>query len=78
MYLEYLDWLKNVFPPTEDYRHIYEGISEIPWYGEIEVITRNMTTFLRHPSTLIIQLLVNGFKLLNSVNGELIVLTKLS
>jgi hypothetical protein len=27
---------KNVFPPTEDnYRHIYEGASPIPWYGEI-------------------------------------------
>jgi hypothetical protein len=28
MYLEYLDWLKNVFSTNEDnYRHIYEGAS---------------------------------------------------
>ena len=26
MYLEYLDWLKKVFPPTEEsYRNIYNG-----------------------------------------------------
>jgi gliding motility-associated lipoprotein GldJ len=26
MYLEYLNWLKNVFPPTEEnYKNIYEG-----------------------------------------------------
>jgi gliding motility-associated lipoprotein GldJ len=27
MYLEYLDWLKNVFPPSEVYKYIYEGAS---------------------------------------------------
>ncbi|UFH35871.1 gliding motility lipoprotein GldJ [Flavobacterium acetivorans] len=53
MYLEYLDWLKNVFPPTEDnYKHIYEGASPdtLVWrdrLGYNETMTNN---YLRHPS----------------------------
>jgi gliding motility-associated lipoprotein GldJ len=53
MYLEYLDWLKNVFPPTEDnYRHIYEGASPdtLVWRNRLgynETMTNN---YLRHPS----------------------------
>ena len=53
MYLEYLDWLKNVFPPTEDnYKHIYEGASPdtLVWRNRLgynETMTNN---YLRHPS----------------------------
>jgi hypothetical protein len=27
MYLDYLDWLKSVYPPTEENYKIYEGAS---------------------------------------------------
>jgi gliding motility-associated lipoprotein GldJ len=53
MYLEYLDWLKNVFPPTEDsYRYIYEGASPdtLVWRNRLgynETMTNN---YLRHPA----------------------------
>lgn len=53
MYLEYLDWLKSVFPPTEDnYKHIYEGASPdtLVWRNRLgynETMTNN---YLRHPS----------------------------
>jgi gliding motility-associated lipoprotein GldJ len=53
MYLEYLDWLKNVFPPTEDiYEHIYEGASPdtLVWRNRLgynETMTNN---YLRHPA----------------------------
>jgi gliding motility-associated lipoprotein GldJ len=53
MYLEYLDWLKNVFPPTEDnYKHIYEGASPdtLVWRNRLgynETMTNN---YLRHPA----------------------------
>jgi len=53
MYLEYLDWLKKVFPPTEDnYKNIYEGASPdtLVWrdrLGYNETMTNN---YLRHPS----------------------------
>jgi gliding motility-associated lipoprotein GldJ len=53
MYLEYLDWLKNVFPPTDDnYRHIYEGASPdtLVWRNRLgynETMTNN---YLRHPA----------------------------
>jgi hypothetical protein len=41
LYLEYLDWLKNVFPPSEEsYKYIYEGASDT-LVGEIDwVITK--------------------------------------
>jgi len=53
MYLEYLDWLKKVFPPTEDnYKNIYEGASPdtLVWRNRLgynETMTNN---YLRHPS----------------------------
>jgi gliding motility-associated lipoprotein GldJ len=53
MYLEYLDWLKNVFPPSEEnYRRIYEGalLDTLVWRNRLgynEVMTNN---YLRHPA----------------------------
>jgi gliding motility-associated lipoprotein GldJ len=53
MYLEYLDWVKKVFPPTEaNYKNIYEGASPdtLVWrdrLGYNETMTNN---YLRHPS----------------------------
>jgi gliding motility-associated lipoprotein GldJ len=53
MYLEYLDYLKKVFPPTEEiYKNIYEGASPdtLVWrdrLGYNETMTNN---YLRHPS----------------------------
>lgn len=53
MYLEYLDWLKRVFPPSdENYRKIYEGAvpDTLVWRNRLgfnEVMTNN---YLRHPA----------------------------
>lgn len=53
MYLEYLDWLKSVFPPTDDnYKYIYEGASPdtLVWRNRLgynETMTNN---YLRHPA----------------------------
>lgn len=53
MYLEYLDWLKRVFPPTdENYRLIYNGAvpDTLVWRNRLgynEVMTTN---YLRHPA----------------------------
>ncbi len=53
MYLEYLDWLKTVFPPSDDnYRKIYEGAvpDTLVWRNRLgynEVMTNN---YLRHPA----------------------------
>lgn len=53
MYLEYLDWLKNVFPPTdENYKRIYAGalLDTLVWRNRLgynEVMTNN---YLRHPA----------------------------
>jgi gliding motility-associated lipoprotein GldJ len=53
MYIEYLDWVKKVFPPTEEkYKDIYEGASPdtLVWrdrLGYNETMTNN---YLRHPS----------------------------
>ncbi|GHC48956.1 gliding motility lipoprotein GldJ [Ulvibacter litoralis] len=53
MYLEYLDWIKNVFPPSdENYRRIYEGalLDTLVWRNRLgynEVMTNN---YLRHPA----------------------------
>nr|WP_026450301.1 gliding motility lipoprotein GldJ [Aequorivita capsosiphonis] len=53
MYLEYLDWLKKVFPPTDEvYRTIYEGAlpDTLVWRNRLgfnEVMTNN---YLRHPA----------------------------
>jgi gliding motility-associated lipoprotein GldJ len=53
MYLEYLDWVKSVFPPTEEnYKLIYQGASPdtLVWRNRLgynETMTNN---YLRHPS----------------------------
>jgi len=53
MYIEYLDWVKKVFPPTqENYKAIYEGASPdtLVWRNRLgynETMTNN---YLRHPS----------------------------
>lgn len=53
MYLDYLDWLKSVYPPTEEnYKSIYEGASPdtLVWRNRLgynETMTNN---YLRHPS----------------------------
>ncbi len=53
MYLEYLDWLKRVFPPTEEnYKNIYVGAlpDTLVWrsaLGYNETMTNN---YLRHPA----------------------------
>ena len=53
MYLEYLDWLKNVFPPTnENFKNIYTGAlpDTLVWRNRLgynEVMTNN---YLRHPA----------------------------
>ena len=53
MYLEYLDWLKRVFPPEqENYRLIYDGAvpDTLVWRNRLgfnEVMTNN---YLRHPA----------------------------
>ncbi|AWG21316.1 gliding motility lipoprotein GldJ [Flavobacterium faecale] len=53
MYLEYLDWVKKVFPPTEEsYKHIYTGVSPdtLVWRNRLgynETMTNN---YLRHPA----------------------------
>ena len=53
MYLEYLDWLKQVFPPTEqNYRNIYNGAlpDTLVWRNRLgynETMTNN---YLRHPA----------------------------
>ena len=53
MYLEYLDWLKKVFPPEDDnYRNIYKGAlpDTLVWRNRLgfnETMTEN---YLRHPA----------------------------
>ena len=53
MYLQYLDWLKQVFPPENDeYRSIYNGAlpDTLVWRNRLgfnEVMTNN---YLRHPA----------------------------
>jgi gliding motility-associated lipoprotein GldJ len=53
MYMEYLDWLKRVFPPDqENYKNIYEGASPdtLVWRNRLgynETMTNN---YLRHPA----------------------------
>jgi gliding motility-associated lipoprotein GldJ len=53
MYMEYLDWLKSVFPPSEEnYRQIYAGalLDTLVWRNRLgynEVMTNN---YLRHPA----------------------------
>src|SRR5690625_3996290 len=53
MYLEYLDWLKRVFPPSDErFRKIYDGAvpDTLVWRNRLgfnEVMTTN---YLRHPA----------------------------
>ncbi|KAA1244789.1 gliding motility lipoprotein GldJ [Aquimarina sp. RZ0] len=53
MYLEYLDWLKGVYPPTElKYKNIYHGAlpDTLVWRNRLgfnEMMTNN---YLRHPA----------------------------
>ncbi|MDT0294017.1 gliding motility lipoprotein GldJ [Mesonia ostreae] len=53
MYLQYLDWLKSTFPPTEEkYRNIYHGAvpDTLVWRNRLgynETMTNN---YLRHPA----------------------------
>jgi gliding motility-associated lipoprotein GldJ len=53
MYLDYLEWLKSVYPPTEQiYKNIYEGASPdtLVWRNRLgynETMTNN---YLRHPA----------------------------
>ncbi len=53
MYLEYLDWVKDVFPPTDEkYKNIYPGAvpDTLVWRNRLgynETMTNN---YLRHPS----------------------------
>ncbi|GEQ85585.1 gliding motility lipoprotein GldJ [Patiriisocius marinistellae] len=53
MYLQYVDWTKQVFPPSqEEYRTIYDGVlpDTLVWRNRLgynEVMTNN---YLRHPA----------------------------
>lgn len=53
MYLEYLDWIKQVFPPSDEkYHRIYDGalLDTLVWRNRLgynEVMTNN---YLRHPA----------------------------
>ena len=53
MYLEYLQWLKNVFPPTEEnYRAIYEGAlpDTLVWRNRLGYSENMTNNYLRHPA----------------------------
>ena len=53
MYLDYLDWLKKVFPPTEEiYKNIYEGASPdtLVWRNRLGYDENMTNNYLRHPS----------------------------
>jgi gliding motility-associated lipoprotein GldJ len=53
MYLDYLVWLKRVFPPTEgNYKNIYEGASPdtLVWRNRLGYNETMTNAYLRHPS----------------------------
>lgn len=53
MYLEYLQWLKNVFPPTEEnYKNIYEGAlpDTLVWRNRLGYSENMTNNYLRHPA----------------------------
>ncbi len=53
MYLEYLDWLKRVFPPDNpQYRHIYEGAlpDTLVWRHPLTYAEDLVVNYLRHPA----------------------------
>lgn len=53
MYMEYLDWVKTVFPPTEEqYKNVYFGVvpDTLVWRNRLG-FNENMTNnYLRHPA----------------------------
>lgn len=53
MYMEYLDWLKKVFPPSEDnYKNIYEGAipDTLVWRDRLGYNESMTNNYLRHPA----------------------------
>lgn len=53
MYMEYLDWLKHVFPPDqEQYRNIYVGAlpDTLVWRSSLGFNESMVTNYLRHPA----------------------------
>ena len=53
MYMEYLDWLETVFPPSEPrYRQIYEGAlpDTLVWRNTLGYMEELTTNYLRHPA----------------------------
>lgn len=53
MYLEYLDWLKRVFPPSDDnYRRIYDGAlpDTLVWRNQLGYNEVMVYNYLRHPA----------------------------
>lgn len=53
MYLEYLDWLKSVFPPSEEnYRNIYTGAvpDTLVWRNSLGFNETMVNNYLRHPA----------------------------
>ena len=53
MYMEYLDWLKSVFPPSEqNYRNIYSGAvpDTLVWRNRLGFNETMVNNYLRHPA----------------------------
>jgi len=53
MYLEYLDWLKQVFPPSEErYENIYTGAlpDTLVWRNPLGFNENMVNNYLRHPA----------------------------
>ena len=53
MYMEYLDWLKRVFPPEEEqYKNIYLGAlpDTLVWRDPLGANETMVTNYLRHPA----------------------------
>ncbi len=53
MYLEYLDWLKRVFPPSEpQFRNIYNGAlpDTLVWRSPLSYSEDLVVNYLRHPA----------------------------
>lgn len=53
MYMEYLDWLKNVFPPEEaNYKNIYSGAvpDTLVWRNRLGFNETMVNNYLRHPA----------------------------
>ena len=53
MYMEYLDWLKNVFPPEEaNYKNIYTGAvpDTLVWRNRLGFNETMVNNYLRHPA----------------------------